>query len=98
MFSLDEELLPVSCFISNAVGRRWLGEDENIHTANVGNDPRGSRSLGDTHGPRGARLLITGTVVSYVISNVISNVMYTYLIIMIMIISCLKLYIVMSWS
>ena len=90
MFSLDEELLPVSCFISNAVGRRWLGADENIHTANVGNDPRGSRSLGDTHGPRGARLLITGTVVSYVISChikchtfIISNVIYCHVLVVI---------------
>ena len=91
-------MLPGSCFISNAVGCRWSGEDGNIHTANVGNDPRGTVSLADTHGPRGARLLITGTV-SYLMSYlVISNVMYTYLIIMIMIISCLMLYIVMSWS
>ena len=47
-----------SCFISNAVGWRWLGEDGNIHTANVGNDPRGRLSLADTHGPRGALLLL----------------------------------------
>ena len=47
-----------SCFISNAVGWRWLVEDGNIHTANVGNDPRGTLSLADTHGPRGALLLL----------------------------------------